>query len=778
MLRAIFRKALSDVRGRPLQVTLLFLVIAAAATTLSVALTVQASADKPYERLREEANGADAWISAGSPDTDLAKLATLDSVAEVGEPYPVSYENYGIRNGERKQQIALVGLGPILPEFDHPVVTDGRWLSAGGAGEIVIDSGAANVLGLRVGQAIDLLTPQGNQPFMVVGSAATASRNPPPISDPAYAYILPETLYTLTPGAVYGSRPGNDLRVGVRLAPGAEEGALFLEARTKMGGIIDIRTWQDVSAVSTEANEFDLIFLRVFAVFALFASGLIIANAVGGQVLTQLHDIGILKAIGFTPRQVTATLLLQNVGLSLIAALAGVFAGLMVAPFFLKRSADILGVPATASLDGSVLVITVLVITLIVGLFTLVPAWRAGRVSAIAALGMDSARDSAHVSRLGRLAAAFRLPRVAVIGIKDLSRRPVRSVMTVAALVIAVITATFSLGIESTFDKTMNDPTVIGGPPFDIATDRDAYPDGDARAIFEANPDVEFYLPSLHTDGRIGNRGFDIWVFEGDLEDPAWAVRQGRMPRSAGEAAVSTTFVREFGVSIGETFEVRTFQPGPTFDAEVTITVIVVGTFVSTEGEIMHVLRDSLPGDEPPTDYFIQTVPGANDREVANALIAASDGNLDPEVLSETIEDIRDQWRPVLFGLNVVLFAIAGINLLSSQLLSIRERRRDFAVLKTLGFTPGQIVLSVLSGSALLALVAVGIGIPLGLIASRVMFDILSNAAGIGTGVGALPGVTWLAPLVPIVLLVTAVASALPARTASSLQVAEALRYE
>ena len=132
----------------------------------------------------------------------------------------------------------------------------------------------------------------------------------------------------------------------------------------------------------------------------------------------------------------------------------------------------------------------------------------------------------------------------------------------------------------------------------------------------------------------------------------------------------------------------------------------------------------------------------------------------------------------MLFGLNVVLFAIAGINLLSSQLLSIRERRRDFAVLKTLGFTPGQIVLSVLSSSALLALVAVGIGIPLGLIASRVMFDILSNAAGIGTGVGALPGVTWLAPLVPIVLLVTAVASALPARTASSLQVAEALRYE
>jgi ABC-type antimicrobial peptide transport system permease subunit len=62
-------------------------------------------------------------------------------------------------------------------------------------------------------------------------------------------------------------------------------------------------------------------------------------------------------------------------------------------------------------------------------------------------------------------------------------------------------------------------------------------------------------------------------------------------------------------------------------------------------------------------------------------------------------------------------------------------------------------------------------------VASRVVFDILSNAAGIGTGVGVLPGVWWLAPLVPIALIVAAIASAIPARIASNLQVAEALRY-
>jgi putative ABC transport system permease protein len=799
--RAIFRKALSDIRGRPLQVTLLFLVIAAAATTLSVALNVQASAAKPYDRLREESNGADIWLSVEGENTDLGKLKDFKSVAEIGEPHQVSWENYAVRNGEKKQELAIVGMGPTLPAFDHPVVTAGRWLNEGSDNEIVLDSGAAKVLDFKVGETVDLLTPHGTRTFTLVGFAVTASRNPAPIENPSFAYVLPQVFDSLTPADVDSTDPRFDrlTRVGVRFGNGGE--AAFAQELDEVLGhdsplIFD--HWQSVREVSREANQFDIIFLQVFAIFALFASGLIIANAVGGQVLTQLHDIGILKAIGFTPRQVTATLLVQNLALSLLAAIAGVFAGLMLAPFFLKRSADILGVPATASFDPVLSGITVAVIAFIVALFTFFPAWRAGRVSAIDAL--DGNRDgAARVSRLGQLAARLRLPRAAVVGVKDLSRRPARSAMTVAALVIAVVTATFSLGIESTFDKTMSDPTVIGGPPYDLEAERDTFPDDQARRVLAQDQNIETFLavlqvgagvvdPRATAPGATGGRppreqlqGVELWGMEGgDLNDPAWAMRQGRMPEQAGEAAISTNAARKLGISVGDTVEVvvRMGPPEKGEDPGQRVQVHIIGTFVSASGEVMQVLRETIPGDEPPTAYMIKTRPGADDRAVANALITASGGNLDLEVYSETIKDIRDEWRPVLLGLNLVLFVIAGINLLSSQLLSIRERRRDFAILKTLGFTPAQIVATVLAGGALLALAAFGIGIPLGLVASRIMFDILSSAAGIGTGVGELPGIIWLAPLLPLVVLVTAIASALPARIASSLEVAEALRYE
>ncbi len=774
-MRGIWRKALADLRGRPLQSVLLFLVIASAAATLSLALNVASSASEPYERLRDESNGADLWVTTAGAGTELTRLKTMQGVATTGEPYPVSWENYGIRKGDKKQQLALVGMGATLPEFDHPVVTKGEWLSSGGRDEIVVDAGAASVLKLKVGEKVDLLVPGGAvRQFTVVGFAVTAGRNPAPISDPAFAFILPETLQSITPGVVYGGDDLHSLRIGVKLTNPDDPYSFLPPGRPiPLGGPVNIRVWQDVREVSKETNQFDVIFLNVFSVFALFAAGLIVANTIGGQVLSQLRDTGVLKAIGFTPRQITASLLLQNLSLSLVAGIVGVLVRLLVSPVFLERSASLLGVPATPAFNPPRLAIALAVIMFLVGLFTFVPAWRAGRVSAITALSSGNEVRSLRPSKLAALLVRLGLPRVAVIGIKDLPRRPVRTTMTIAALVLAVVTATFSLGIEATLDKTMSDPTVIGGPPYNINADRDAYPDAQARAILDSRPEVESYLVRYTSGGRIGMQGFDIRGYDGDLNKPRWAVREGRMPTAAGEAAVSSQLANKLGVKVGDTI---TPLIGPRDGTPLTLKI--VGRYIDADGENLIVSKESLPASAEITDYLIRTVPGTDDHAFAEALITASGGNLDPEILSDTIGEIRDQFRSVLLSLNLVLFFIAGLNLLASLLLSIRERRRDFAVLKTLGFTPGQIGQSVFAGSVSLSIIALVVGLPLGLVATRVMFDILTSAAGIGTGVGEMPGILWLAPLVPGAVLVAVLATVLPAQRAAGVQVAEALRYE
>jgi ABC-type antimicrobial peptide transport system permease subunit len=118
------------------------------------------------------------------------------------------------------------------------------------------------------------------------------------------------------------------------------------------------------------------------------------------------------------------------------------------------------------------------------------------------------------------------------------------------------------------------------------------------------------------------------------------------------------------------------------------------------------------------------------------------------------------------------------VNLLSTTLLGIRERFRDLGILKTVGLAPGQVVTSVLTGVGALTLLAIAVGIPLGMVVTRALFDVLGNQIGIGSGVGTMPGWIGLTAVVPTVLALGLLGGLLPAQRAGRLRIADALRYE
>ena len=67
----------------------------------------------------------------------------------------------------------------------------------------------------------------------------------------------------------------------------------------------------------------------------------------------------------------------------------------------------------------------------------------------------------------------------------------------------------------------------------------------------------------------------------------------------------------------------------------------------------------------------------------------------------------RNDLRPVLYATDALLLAIGLVNLMTTLLLGIRERVRDFAIFKVVGLTPRQVLAAVTSGGTLLASVAV-----------------------------------------------------------------------
>jgi putative ABC transport system permease protein len=120
---------------------------------------------------------------------------------------------------------------------------------------------------------------------------------------------------------------------------------------------------------------------------------------------------------------------------------------------------------------------------------------------------------------------------------------------------------------------------------------------------------------------------------------------------------------------------------------------------------------------------------------------------------------------------------VVAANLMSTSLLGIRERLRDFGIQKTLGVTPLQIATSVVVGAVIITLIALLIGVTLGMV---IMVQFIQQ---VGIIIGAGPDlyvINWggISLLLPILVIVAILSSLLPAVRAARLEVTEALRYE
>jgi putative ABC transport system permease protein len=123
------------------------------------------------------------------------------------------------------------------------------------------------------------------------------------------------------------------------------------------------------------------------------------------------------------------------------------------------------------------------------------------------------------------------------------------------------------------------------------------------------------------------------------------------------------------------------------------------------------------------------------------------------------------------------LLAVLGAGVLVHLLVTgVRERRRELAVLKTIGFTRRQLATSVAAQATTVVAVALLIGIPLGLVVGRVTWSRFAS------NIGVVAGVVWptigIAAVAAGALLVGNLAAMLPARSAARTRAAVVLRSE
>jgi ABC-type lipoprotein release transport system permease subunit len=122
-----------------------------------------------------------------------------------------------------------------------------------------------------------------------------------------------------------------------------------------------------------------------------------------------------------------------------------------------------------------------------------------------------------------------------------------------------------------------------------------------------------------------------------------------------------------------------------------------------------------------------------------------------------------------------VLMLLASGIIAHTLLTSVRRRRRDLAILKTLGFVTSQVRATVAWQATALACAGLIVGVPLGLLAGRWAWTLFAGQEAIVPAPVISP-LTLLA--IPAVLLLANAIAAIPARSAARTQPAVILRSE
>ena len=99
-------------------------------------------------------------------------------------------------------------------------------------------------------------------------------------------------------------------------------------------------------------------------------------------------------------------------------------------------------------------------------------------------------------------------------------------------------------------------------------------------------------------------------------------------------------------------------------------------------------------------------------------------------------------------------------------------------ILKTVGMTPAQVVTMINAGAGFLGLMAALLGIPLGLIFTKLMLNLLATNFGVGGQVNITLNGFYALLIVPLMVLVSMAGSFIPGRRAARLTIVNVLRRE
>ena len=801
-----------EARRRWGSLLVLALLVALAAGTVLTAVAGARRGQTAYDRLWARTLPATVGVLANQPDFDWSKVEALPEVTAAGLFAVYSgaavYPGSQTRSDETDLEFPPGNAG-LMSTVERPVVLQGRRADPARADEVMATPHYMSAHHLRVG---DQLTVHLSSPAQAAaGFDASAGEPLGPRLTVHIVGVIRSPFFMDQPGDSGGVEPtyaffqryrrfiiGNNsaltasyVNALIRLKGGEKEIPAFRADLARVTGRSDIDVLDDALWLGEpvrKATGYEAACLFAFGLAALLASLFLVGQAVARYASGGAADLQILKAVGLTRRQAAVCAAIAPGLAAVVGAGIGVAAAIVASRWTPIGIASLAEPEPGFSADWLVLGTGwVMAVLLVAGGTALLTR---------SALTTGKLRAAPRRSAVATAAAGAGLPVASVVGARFALERgygrsavPVLpAIMGAVAGVLGVLAAfTFSAGVSDAianparFGITWQLDTFLG------ADGQDFGPAAQVERATAASPLVAGYL-----DVRIGGaqaRGVSIESFTYtpiDGKRVPVVLTAGGMPHSPDQITLAPTTARELGAGVGSVLrltggpQARTmtvsgigFVPaGPhnNYDQGAWLTSTGFDRLFSG-AHFAFKFHAALVALRP------GVATGSGARVLNTTAAAIKGGSAFPFTPADggPVQALKDlEVLPTALGGFLALLAAGAVSYALTT--TVRRRGHELGVLRALGLTTGQARLVIVTQATTLAVIGLAAGIPLGLLAGRVIWREVASFTPLAYHPPVSP---WALALIAPAALVAANALALsPGWRAARLRPARILRKE
>lgn len=613
-------------------------------------------------------------------------------------------------------------VGYVAPRFG---LVDGRLADPEEPNEVVISFRVAESFDLEVGDTIDVnfleppeleglftgqttfdaLSTEGpRERLRVVGLVAEAGGLAPPAPDDT-------TDVWMTPAAAeaYGSASIVQTLL-VQLEDGAAGEAAFQAELERLGGgqpVLTVSTGNDAETADRSVNPV----VRALLLTALLLVALTVV--VAGQVLArqaaaEAGDDPTLRALGWRNRDLLRLRAAKAAVIALGAAVIAPLVAVLLSPAFPLGLARLVEPDEGFDVDGPVLVIgAAAVFVLTTGLAVVI---------GVRQLWRSTSSRTRRPSRLVGLVRSTGAPpsitvgtSLAVQGGPSGALGPLASAAMTVALGVGTVTAV--LTFMASLGHLTGTPRLYGwtwdvelGQEFSVALD------DEKLTLLREDPDIAALAAGTTFSLTVDGERVDVYAVDDEVGRIEPALLDGRRPDAEDEMAVAPGVADvgdEVTAQVGDAaagYEVVGHVAVPRAEAMMTFTGLLRVAPETSRQTALVVLRDGAD-----FDTFIE--------RIKPALSFTGQDVKVPSLPDDLVNFGRVDSAPAVVAGTMALVAVA--TLVHALVTAVRRRRRDVAVLRAIGLTGRQVLVTVAWQATVLVLAALVVAVPVGIAAGR-----------------------------------------------------------